>query len=324
MFQNFLKTLNHLLEKFMPFLTPSGVIIGLLLGDHITSWAPAVTWLFAFMTFTGALGINAKDFIGVVKKPLPILVFLVSFHILMPVLAWGLASLVFPNDKAMVTGIVLLFSIPTAVSGSIWATIHNGNMPLTITIILVDTLLAPFLTPAIVSFFMKQSVEIDTSGMFLSLLWMVVIPSIIGICINQLSKGKIPQKITPVCKPTSKIALLLVIIINAARIRHSIGEFESVFFLAGGVSLVLAFSGFVIGAFSGRLLKLPRPDSVSLMYASGMRNISAALVLALTYFEPRAGIPIVIGIVFQQTLATFAGLILLPKKDKTAENVKKQ
>lgn len=314
MIELFFSKLNKLLEKCMPLLTPTGVLLGLLLGDKISHWAPAVTWLFAFMTLTGALSINAKEFLLILKKPLPILIFLILFHVIMPLLAFMCGKLFFPNDDAFVTGIVLLFAIPTAVSGSIWSTIHNGNMSLTITLILLDTILAPFLTPATVSLFMGKTIEIDSSGMFISLVWMVVIPSIIGICINQFSKGKIPQIITPYCKPISKLALLMVIIINSGRIRRSISGFEPIFILVALVALVLAFTGFGLGAFSGRWIKLPRQNCVSLMYSTGLRNISAALVLALTYFDARSGIPIVIGIVFQQTIAAISGLLFLPKK----------
>lgn len=310
----FFSKLNKLLEKAMPLLTPTGVLIGLLLGHRISHWAPAVTWLFAFMTLTGALSINAKEFLLVLKKPFPIFVFLLTFHIIMPLIAFFTGKVFFPNDQAFITGIVLLFSIPTAVSGSIWSTIHNGNISLTITLILLDTILAPFLTPATVSFFMGKSIEIDSLGMFISLVWMVVIPSIIGICLNQFSKGKIPQTISPYCKPISKLALLLVIIINSARIRGSIGQFEVVFIFVALVALFLAFLGFGLGAFAGRWMKLPRPNCVSLMYSTGLRNISAALVLALTYFDARSGIPIVIGIIFQQTIAAISGLIFLSKE----------
>lgn len=310
----FFSKLNKILEKSMPLLTPTGVLIGLLLGDKISNWAPAVTWLFAFMTLTGALSINAKEFLLVLKKPLPILVFLLIFHVLMPLISFLASKLFFPNDNAFVTGIVLLFAIPTAVSGSIWSTIHKGNMSLTITLILIDTILAPFLTPATVSLLMGKTVEIDSTGMFISLIWMVVIPSIIGICLNQFSKGKIPQTISPYCKPISKIALLLVIIINSGRIRGSITQFEGIFIFVALVALFLAFLGFGLGAFTGRWMKLPTPDCVSLMYGTGLRNISAALVLALTYFDARSGIPIVIGIIFQQTIAAISGLIFLPKE----------
>ena len=67
----------------------------------------------------------------------------------------------------------------------------------------------------------------------------------------------------------------------------------------------------------GRKCWVQREDSVSLMYGTGMRNISAALVLAITYFKAETAIPVVFGIVFQQTLAAISGIILLPKKQET-------
>lgn len=292
----------------MPLLTPTGVLFGFLLGERIAGFAPAVTLLFAFMTFTGALAMNVRDFIAVIRRPLPILIFLFLFHIVMPLGVWGITSLVFHGDTALITGFVLLFSIPTAVAGYIWSSIHKGNGPLALTIILLDTLLAPILTPATVSFLMNTSVQIDSNGMFISLVWMVVIPSIFGILINQTTGGNIPGIVLPVFKPLSKIALLCVVSVNTARIAPSVTAFEPVFFLLIAVSLALTSAAFFLGASASRLAGLARAESITTMYAVGLRNISASLVLALEFFEPRAALPIITGIIFQQTLASLAGL----------------
>ncbi|MNJ80971.1 hypothetical protein D3C77_795600 [compost metagenome] len=41
-----------------------------------------------------------------------------------------------------------------------------------------------------------------------------------------------------------------------------------------------------------------------------MRNISAGAVLAVTYFPAPVAVPVVLGMVFQQTLASLAGYLL--------------
>jgi tagaturonate reductase len=307
-------TFNIFLEKLMPLLTPIGVIAGFLLGNRISGFAPAVTFLFAFMTFTGALGMSIRNFIDVIRKPLPICVFLFCFHVVIPVAVRFIAGAVFRTEPAFITGLVLLFSIPTAVAGYIWTSIHNGNGPLSLTLILIDTILAPFLTPFTVSFLLTESITIDSTGMLISLVWMVVVPSIIGVCINEFSRGKIPPAVTPCFKPLSKIALLCVVAINSARVSGSVTSVEPVFLLLALMCLLLSFLGFLIGQAAGGLLRLQRPDRVTIMYSTGLRNISGALVLALNFFEPRAALPVITGILFQQTLAAVTGKILLPKE----------
>jgi tagaturonate reductase len=314
MIKDFFVRFNTLLEKGMPLLTPCGVVIGFVLGDRIAGFTTAVTVFFAFMTFSGALGMNVRNFVDVVKKPLPIFVFLFCFHIVIPIVIRIIAGAVFRTEPAFVTGLVLLFAIPTAVAGYIWTSIHNGNGPLALTLILIDTVLAPLLTPFTVSFLLSESIQIDSTGMLISLVWMVVIPSIIGVCINELSRGKAPAVVTPYFKPLAKISLLLVVAINSARVSGSITSWEPVFLFLALICLGLTIIGFLIGRFAGGLLHLPRPDMITVTFATGLRNISAALVLALNFFEPRAALPVICGIVFQQTLAALMGKVLIPKR----------
>jgi len=257
---------------------------------------------------------NAGDFLRVIKNPKPIFAFLISFHVIIPLAVRLLAGIAFPNESSFVTGLVLLFAIPTAVSGYIWTSIHKGNGPLTLSIILIDTILAPFMVPFTVSALMRSTVRIDSTGMFISLVWMVVLPSIFGIMLNQSSKGKIPSLLVPALKPLSKLFLIAVIAINASRVSASVTSFEPVFLFLAFACFVLSFMGFLVGALTGKITALDRGDRVSTMYAVGLRNISAALVLALEFFPARVAIPVLMGILFQQTLASVAGYIFVPHK----------
>jgi predicted Na+-dependent transporter len=56
----------------------------------------------------------------------------------------------------------------------------------------------------------------DMSGIAVSLIFMVVIPTIIGVALNETSKGKIPDAACPWLNPLSKIGLALVVAANAS------------------------------------------------------------------------------------------------------------
>ena len=61
-------------------------------------------------------------------------------------------------------------------------------MGIALSILIVDTVIAPIITPFLLRLLIGSSIQIDSGGMMSSLLFMVVIPSIIGMVINQLSK----------------------------------------------------------------------------------------------------------------------------------------
>ncbi len=153
----------------MPVLTPSGVLMGLLLGSLVSWMTPSVPYLFGLITFIGGLGISSNAFFGgVIKKPKAILFFILGANIIMPLIAWALANLLFPGHPAIITGFILLMAIPpTAITGYIWANIYQGNGgALSLTLIIVSTLLAPpILTPPYtVALLAQTTVQIDTKG----------------------------------------------------------------------------------------------------------------------------------------------------------------
>lgn len=322
MFHSFFLRVNAFLEKAMPYMTPLGVAAGLLLGNGISPASPAIVPLFALITFSGALSMTAGEALGVFRKPLPIIAFLLSFHIVLPAAVRLAAGLIFASNPDYVTGFVLLFAIPTAVSGYIWTGIHRGNGPLALALILIDTMLAPFSVPATVALFMGRSVTIDTSGMFFSLLLMVVIPSIAGVAINHLTRGAAPNALSPVLKPLSKLFLFMVIAINVSRLEGKIPPLDAGFLAVLAVCTLLSFAGFALGRLSSAALRLSREDSVSVTFATGMRNISAALVLAISFFPPAAAVPVVTGILLQQTVAALAGVGLIQKLDNRGHGAK--
>ena len=314
-FDKKLSSLNQVLDNLMPILTPSGVVFGLILGSRVTWMKPSVTWMFAFVTLSGALGISSSSFLKVVKKPKNLLIFFLAMNVIMPLLAWALASLFFGAQPAVVTGYVLLLSIPTAVSGYIWSAIHKGNEALSLTLILVSTIMAPLLTPFTVSFLTQSSVAIDSTSMMISMLQMVVIPSLLGVSLNSLTKGKVTVHLAPSLKPFSKIALFFVVIINTSLVAERLLAEASWAYLP--IALLCAFLaaiGYPISFALGKLAKVPYEENISITFASSMRNISAALVLAIAFFPAQTALPVIFGIVFQQTICAFMGHFLFGRK----------
>lgn len=314
-FSGSMKLFNKKLEGFMPLLTPTGIILGLLLGSTIAWMKPAVSWLFAFITFLGGTSICFRDFGNTLKKPVFLIGYALCSYIMMPLLAKFGASLIFPDSAEIVSGFVLLRAIPAAVSGTIWATIYSGNMAVCLSILVLDTFLAPVLTPFIFSTIAGTAIEVDSMGMVKSLVMMVVIPSILGMAAREYKSGKINNHVTPILKPFSKIFLLFVIMINTAQVSERLIENASWQYVAIALSsLGLAILGFILSFYIGKLLRLNGEDSVALTFSVAMRNISAALVLAIDYLPADAALPCIFGIVFQQSLCALMGNMLYRKR----------
>ncbi|MCM3160079.1 bile acid:sodium symporter family protein [Metabacillus litoralis] len=312
-----LQTVNRQLEKWMPIITPISVMIGVMLAENLLPLTFLIPWLFAFMTFSGSLSSTFTSLTGALKKPLPLFIILMLLHIIMPLLAWTIGHAFFVNDHLTMTGLVLASVIPTGITSFIWVTIYKGNIGLALSIILFDTLLSPFLVPFTLSFLVGQKIQINTMDIMYGLLFMVVIPSILGIFTNFMTKGK-SVKAGKTLAPFSKIALACVVMMNGAVISPYLKQFSLKLVIIAITVLILASFGYFLAWMLSILFKRDRETKVVMMFTGGMRNISAGAVIAVQYFPAAVAVPVVLGMLFQQVLASIFGLLfhLFDQKQK--------
>jgi predicted Na+-dependent transporter len=306
------EAVNRRLERLMPALTPLGIVLGFLLPGVFIHLRPFVPWLFGLMTLAGALKLKAAEFGETIRAPVPILAFFVSTHVLMPYCAMLAASLLF-GDADTVTGFILLFAGPIGVSSFIWVSIFRGDKALSLTLILLDTLLAPLLVPGTVSLLMGAKVAMDMSGIAVSLVLMVVIPTIIGVTVNEISREKIPALVCPYLNPVSKICLMLVIAANASPVAKTIQFDNPKVWKIAGMCILLSAGGFILSKLTAAAIRCNPTKSVALFFCGGLRNISAITTIAVTFFPESAALPALLGIVFQQTISAVMGKLLAAK-----------
>ncbi|WP_242035177.1 bile acid:sodium symporter family protein [Mesobacillus harenae] len=302
--------INKRLEKIMPIITPASVIIGVLLAEHLSGYAYLIPWLFAFMTFSGSISSNFNSLTQTIYHPKPLFLVFFILHIVMPLLAWGTGLVAFPGDTYTITGLVLAMAIPTGISSFIWVSIYRGHIPLTLSIILIDTFLSPLIVPFTLSILLQTSVEIEVMSMMKGLVLMIVIPSFLGMLLNQVTKGKCKEVLSPRLAPFSKLGLAVVVMINASVVAPYLRNVDLKLIGIALTVLGVAFMGYMLSFLSANFFKNDRETVIALTFTGGMRNISAGAVIAVTYFPAAVAVPVVIGMLFQQVLASVYGVIL--------------
>lgn len=305
-----LARINNVLEKWMPAIAPASLLLGIALSEQLQPYKDVVPWIFAFMTFAGSLGTNFADLKRVILHPMPLLVCMLLLHVWMPFVAFGAGHLLFPDDVHTITGLTLAFIIPTGIISFMWVSIYRGNIALTLSIILLDTFLSPFVVPYTMEVLFGSKIHIDTWGMMRGLIYMVVLPSLLGMALNQLTKGRIKPVLGPKLAPFSKLGLVAVISINTSSVASSFVNLDAKLFAIIATVFVIAASGYAWGWLAARLFKWNRSIIVALTFNSGMRNISAGAVLALTYFPSPVVLPVIVGSLFQQLLASIYAFLL--------------
>ena len=313
---------NSFIEKWMAFVTPACLLMGVLFPDIAKHGVPYVPYAFAFMTFIGALKSRFRDVADVFKRPRPLILMLLVLHVLVPVIACGLGHLLFPGNDNYITGMVLEFSVPTAVISLMWVSIYNGNSPLSLSLVVIDTILAPFLIPTALKLLIGSSVKMDTMGMMKELVFMIALPAVLAMCLNEFSQGRVMKTWPAKLAPFSKMCLIFVVTSNSSKVSPYMKHLNAERLEVAAVILLLAAGGYAIGWGIAVLTGQNKESVVSMIYGSGMRNISAGAVIAGAYFPSEVLFPVMIGTLFQQILAAFYGSLV--RRMQTAQRKKEE
>lgn len=113
-------------------------MFGVLFPQIAKHGVPFVPFVFAFITFTGALKSQFRDVANVFKTPWALLIVMVLLHLVIPGVACGLGNLIFPDNSNLITGIVLEFAVPTAVVSLMWVTIYSGNNAMSLALVVIE------------------------------------------------------------------------------------------------------------------------------------------------------------------------------------------
>ncbi len=299
--------LNSRLEKLLPYLTPCSVALGIIFASFLSSLSYLIPWIFAIISFTSSLGIKLNDLKKVMFAPLPIILCFIVLQVVMPIIAYGFGFVFFRNDPYTMTGIILGFILPTAVISLIWVSIYNGNKSLALLIILINTMLSPIIVPLSLNIFVGTKVTMNVADIASGIFFMIVLPSILAIAANHWFSKKIVEQASIILKPSSKLAIILIVSINSSIVAPILKEVNSKFFVIIITVLIVAITGYVIGFLSAKLLGWSNDIIISFTYTSGMRNIGAGAALATLYFPPAVALPVIIMILFQQSLAAIMG-----------------
>lgn len=305
-----LQSMNNFLGKWMPLLTPTSVVIGVLLSGFLHHLSFLVPWIFAAMTFTGSLTSNFRSMKHTITHPLSLILTLCVLHIVTPIWAYAIGHLFFQNDPYTITGLTLAVVIPTGITSVIWVSMYKGNIPLTLAIILIDTIISPFLVPLSMSIFVGETVHLEIWGMMKGLIGMIVLPSIAGMLINQFYSKTKAEKWNKTLAPFSKLALAAVVSINSSVVAPYLKNIDKQFIQIALTILLIALSGYFFAWMLGVLTKRNKEEIIGMIYTGGMRNISAGAVIAVSFFPAKVAVPVVIGMLFQQVLAAFYGYLI--------------
>jgi predicted Na+-dependent transporter len=154
--------------------------------------------------------------------------------------------------------------------------------------------------------FVGKSVAIDYSAITGSLLLMIVVPSVIGLSINDYSGGSFSNKYNAFLGPVSSLCLCGVIAVNVATAQSTASSMVNAAPMLIAFSFTLVLSGFLLGWLISYLFGFASKTRIASIYCVGIKNTSCGLVIAIGHLPAEASIPLLIAMFFQQPLAALS------------------
>lgn len=294
--------------RLLTFLT-SAFPLWVLIASLLALYEPAMFTWFSGPLIPLGLGIimlgmgvtlDVADFQRVAAHPRPVALGVVLQYTVMPFMGWSVATLInLPTPFAV--GLILVACCPGGTASNVISFLALADVPLSVTMTAVSTLLAVVMTPALTAFLASSRIDVPAAGLLISTVQVVILPVVAGVLLKRYA----PRVTSAVLPAAPLVAVLMITLIVASIIGAGRNEI-----LAAGSRLIVAVAllhagGFLLGYVLGRLLKAPEIVARTISIEVGMQNSGLGVVLARQNFaNPLVAIPSAISSLFHSLIAS--------------------
>lgn len=286
---NTLEKVSKKLSKYMAILVLLVASIALIYPLSF-AWIPttSVNWLLGIVMLGMGMTLKTSDFKIVFTHPKEVILGCLAQICIMPFFAWFLTRL-FQLPTEIAIGMILVGSCPGGTSSNVMTYLAKGDVALSIGMTGISTLLAPLSTPALTYLLAGQSIEVEITSMFLSIIRIVILPIVVGVFINYVFPG-LAENLAKILPTISVLAIITIV--------ASIVAANAANILTCGFSVVAAVilhncGGYTLGFLWARVFRMPSNQCKTISIEVGMQNAGLATSLAATHFAmyPLATLP---------------------------------
>lgn len=265
-----------------------------LVAAGLAIWIPEYfTWIGGYITillgivmFGMGMTLKLDDFKLILQHPKGVIIGIVSQFVIMPLLAFALAK-VFNLPPEVAVGVILVGCCPGGTSSNVMTFLAKGNTALSVTITSCTTLLAPFVTPALIYLLASEWLPVSFMAMFMSVIKVVLIPIILGIIAQFLFKPLVAKSVD-ILPTVSVVAIVMIVAAVVSGSRDKILETGLIIF---AIVILHNGLGYLLGYLVAKLFKLKYDDQKAISIEVGMQNSGLGAQLAMAHFDPVSAVP---------------------------------
>lgn len=295
---------NGFLEKWIYLIMPMIMVFGMTLGGSLVGMVGVTPFLFMVLTFISSLNADYRKLYRIVQKPAMFAGLLVVIHIIIPFIVFQAAGIALHSQPDLAMGVALSTMLPMGVTSIFWVNYNKGDLETALSFVTINTMLSPFIVPLTFSWILGSQVDLDEGSLNLSLVKLVLIPTLFGMLLGEWIKKK-PN--TVLFKASAavlgKVCLYFIVLLNAAAISQQIHTVKNYFVqVLATVFLTIVF-GYLLSYLYGRLFAFEREMNIAVAYTGGVRNYTVGVVLATTFFTPLVSLPVLLAMLLQHPIA---------------------
>ena len=240
---------------------------------------PLVQLILLCMGMTLTLG----DFARVLSMPGAVIAGAALQFSIMPLAGFAFAWL-FGLEKEVAAGLILIGSCPGGVSSNVITYLAKGNVPLSVTMTAVSTLLSPLITPFAMQWLAGAYVPVEVGPMMLSILKMIITPLAIGFAIRRFLP-RVADKLVLALPPLAMLSIAVIVAITVALSRDDLVKVGLILLAASACHNA---AGYALGYGAARMLGLDSRDSRTMALEVGLQNGGMATGLAFNVLHSPA------------------------------------
>ncbi|SHM83014.1 bile acid:sodium symporter family protein [Chitinophaga sp. CF418] len=234
-----------------------------------------ITPLIQIIMFGMGTAMSLRDFYGVIKMPMGVFTGVICHFTIMPFVGWALAHLFnFPPEIA--AGVVLIGTVPCGMASNVISYLAKANLALSVTLTAVSTMMAPFVTPFLMRWLAGSYVDISVTAMMWDIVKIVILPVAGGLLFNHFLSGKL-KWLDNIMPKVSMSGIAFIIVIITAKGRESLLDVGVLLILS---SLIHNLSGYTLGYWLCRLIRMNEQDCRTIAIEVGMQNGGLATAIA--------------------------------------------
>lgn len=254
--------------------------------EPFTSLGPAVPWLLAAIMLGMGMTLRAADLTAAAKKPMALATGVIAQFVVMPLTGLALAR-AFDLSPALTVGVVLVGSAPGGTASNVMVYLAKGDTALSVAMTTISTLLAPLLTPLLVLWLAGDYLPVDTWGLLVSILQIVLVPVVLGVALRTF----LPQLVERLLDVMPLVSVVGITLVVLAVVAGSADTVLSAGLLVAVVVVLHNGVGLALGYVAAKVVGLDESERRAVSIEVGMQNSGLAAGLAAVHFTPAAALP---------------------------------